>query len=189
MKRRYALSAIFGLALLPIASAPASANIGGMTQTAIATEAIETDVIQVQRRGGGYRGGARVGVGRVGVARALASARWRRACGRGRRSRPRPLPRPLRLSRRPLGASAQLLVAGGRRDCSRRRARHGRSKLRGMGRPAARTRLLLVLHRPEPAAGLLGSMPVAARNCATTKTPPRGGVFVAMAAVAGAQTN
>ena len=69
MKRRYALSAIFGLALLPIASAPASANIGGMTQTAIATEAIETDVIQVQRRGGGYRGGARVGVGRVGVAR------------------------------------------------------------------------------------------------------------------------
>ena len=68
MKRRYALSAIFGLALLPIASAPASANIGGMTQTAIATEAIETDVIQVQRRGGGYRGGARVGVGRVGVA-------------------------------------------------------------------------------------------------------------------------
>ena len=28
MKKRYLLSAIFGLALLPIASAPASANIG-----------------------------------------------------------------------------------------------------------------------------------------------------------------
>ena len=51
MTKRYALSAvILGLALLPIASAPASANLAGMTQAA-GTAGDDTFVIQVQRRG------------------------------------------------------------------------------------------------------------------------------------------
>ncbi len=50
MKTRYLLSAVI-LGLFPIASAPANASVAGMTQSAI-TLTENTDLIQVQRRGG-----------------------------------------------------------------------------------------------------------------------------------------
>jgi hypothetical protein len=51
MTTRYALgAAILGLSLLPLAATPASANLAGMTQAAVAADA-DPFVIQVQRRG------------------------------------------------------------------------------------------------------------------------------------------
>ena len=61
MTTRYALgAAIFGLSLLPLASAPASASLAAMTQSA--APAAETLVIEVARRGAVrvHRGAVRV---------------------------------------------------------------------------------------------------------------------------------
>ena len=170
MKTRYFLS-IAILGLLPFASAPANAGVAGMTHSAI-TLGENTDVIQVQRRV--YRGASRLFPRR--------QSRRRRQPWRGRR--PRPLSRPLRLPRRPVGAPAQLLVADRRRSRCRRRAGHGCSKLRSMGRPGARSRLLLVLHRSEPAAGLLGSVSVTPRDTEQRKPRRKAGVFVSMLVLA-----
>ncbi len=65
MKTRLALSAaILALALMPLGTAPVSANMGGMTQSGIAADDLEDSVIQVQRgRGGG--GGGNVNRGNV----------------------------------------------------------------------------------------------------------------------------
>ena len=151
MKTRYLVSAVILSGLLPFASAPASASVAGMTQGAI-TLTENTDLIQVQRRV--YRG-----------AQSHLCSRPESRCRRQPRCRraPRPLSRPLRLPRRPVGAPAQLLVADRRCGCRRRRTGHGRGKHRGVGRPGPRSGLLLVLHRSEPAAGLLGPVPVTAR--------------------------
>jgi hypothetical protein len=64
MTTRYALgAAILGFSLLPFASAPASANLAAMTQTAVAADA-DPFVSQVQRRGGAVRVNRSVNVNR-----------------------------------------------------------------------------------------------------------------------------
>ena len=189
MKTRYLLSAVI-LGLLPFASAPASASVAGMTQSAITlTENTDRDSGSARGGGGAVRvnrsarqPNSAVNVNRnvrvnrnVNVQRNVnRNVNVNRGLYRGT----------LRLPRRPLGASAQLLVAGRRRDRRRRSAGHGRGEHSGVGRSGAGTRLLLVLHRPEPAAGLLGPVPVTTRDCTKAKTPPRGGVFVLRAIAA-----
>ncbi len=71
MRVRLALTAaIASIAMLPFSFAPASANIAGMTQPAIAVDDMDSEVIQVQRGRGGGGGVNRGNVNRGNVNRA-----------------------------------------------------------------------------------------------------------------------